>query len=313
MNESRPSSESARRRRPRHAVGAGADDRAGLADRVVAQRPRQRAHERAALDPLAAQPALVVADQPADRQRRVDGVGDLDVVEHLAQRAELVEVAPQELRRRVVVRVQHAGVRVVDLRVAGLDHLAPEQLVLGVGDLAVGHLAPRRLGHAAVDVGEEAQPAREAPVGGHLRRAAAEPLDVDRAPPVAPGGEVALHLALDHVRGVGPRVVRAEHERDVGGLLEALQQRRQPAVVRGRRVLGEEGDVVALGQLHHAVAGAAVGEWTLLDPVHPRAVGGGDLERAVGRAGVDDQQLDLAVGALRAHRARAPRPGSAPR
>ena len=113
---------------------------------------------------------------------------------------------------------------------------------------------------------------------------------------------MALHLGLDHVRGVRPRVVRAEHERDVVGLLEALQQRGQPAVVRRRRVLGEERDVVARGELHHPVARAAVGELAPWGSRWMRAPWRSAIssEPSV-EPGVDDQQLDLAVGALRAH------------
>jgi hypothetical protein len=114
---------------------------------------------------------------------------------------------------------------------------------------------------------------------------------------------VALHLHLDHVGGVRPRLVRAEHERDVAGQLEPREQRRQPAIVRGGGVLGQERHVLALGELHHPVARAAVGELRRGYAVDARAVALGDLERAVGGAGVEDKQLDLALQALGADRA----------
>ena len=55
--------------------------------------------------------------------------------------------------------------------------------------------------------------------------------------------------------------------------------------------------------LHHAVARAAVRELALVDLVDDGAVAARDLERAVRRARVDDQDLELAVDLLRAHRA----------
>ena len=121
---------------------------------------------------------------------------------------------------------------------------------------------------------------------------------------------MALHLALDHVArrpgagSCGPNT-SATSRRCSKPSSSAASQR----VVRRRRVLGEERDVLALGQLHHQVARAAVGELALVDRVDAGAVALGDLQRAVGRAGVHDQQLDLAVDAL----ARGPRPSTSSR
>jgi hypothetical protein len=95
--------------------------------------------------------------------------------------------------------------------------------------------------------------------------------------------------------------VRAEHGRHVVGVLEALEERSQPAVVRRGRVLGQECHVLAAREGHHPVARAAMRELALRDLVDDRAVAAGDLERAVRRAGVHHEDLELAVDALAAH------------
>ena len=66
------------------------------------------------------------------------------------------------------------------------------------------------------------------------------------------------HLALEHVAVARPRDVRPEHERDVLVLLEALQDRRQPLVRGGRRVLGQERNHIAPRALDGEIARAAV-------------------------------------------------------
>ena len=71
------------------------------------------------------------------------------------QTAVLVEVAPHELDRPVVMRVQDGGAGVVDLHPAGVEQVGAKRLVLGVGDLAKADLLPAGARVAGVDVGEE--------------------------------------------------------------------------------------------------------------------------------------------------------------
>ena len=246
-----------------HPVGARAEDRARLADRVVAGGDGERLDELGAVHVVPAQPALVGAQQPAEHALVAPRAGGLDVVEHLPQRPELVEVATQEVGGGIVMRVHDGGFGVEDLRVTGLDQLTPEQLVLGVGDLAIRHALEGPLRHGAVDVGEERPAPGEVAVERKPGRRAVEALHVDRPPIVAPRGEVALHLALDHVTRVGARDVRAEDGGDVVGDRESLEQRREPARRGRRRVLRDERDVLAARHRGHAVTGAAVGELAL--------------------------------------------------
>jgi hypothetical protein len=112
---------------------------------------------------------------------------------------------------------------------------------------------------------------------------------------------VAVHLALDHVAGVGARNVGAEYRGHVVRLSESLDECGQPAVVRRCRVLGEEGHVLAARHLDHAVAGAAVGELARRDLMNHRAVLASDVLGAVRGARVDDQDLHLPVDPLAAH------------
>ena len=264
-------------------------------------------------DAARAQPALVAAREPADRQRREQRVR--------RPRRGRAPRAASGTRRSSGAGTAAAGSRASAARRAsgwktfakpGLDHLAPQQLVLGVRDVAVGDPPPRPARDAAVDVGEERQRPGKRAVGLERRRRAPEPLDVDLAPR-RPRSRSGAPSRLDHVRGVRARVVRAEHERDVVGLREALEQRGQPAVVRGRRVLGEERDVLALGELHHPVARAAVGELVLGDAVD-RARRGARRSRASRRSSPSRRSAARPRGRVAARaRRRAPRRGTAPR
>ena len=176
--------------------------------------------------------------------------------------------------------MQDDRARVEDLGVAGFDQLAAEQLVLGVGNRPEGHSFPRLAGEHEVDAREERQLARLGAVSRKTLRGAVEALDVDRDPG-APVLEVALHLGLDHVARVVAGDVRPEDRGDVVGPLEALEERREPAFVGRRRILSQERDAVSLGELHHQVARAPVGELRLRDLVDAGAVALRDLERAV--------------------------------
>jgi hypothetical protein len=151
------------------AVGARAEDRAGHAQRVVASGDEQGAHQQTSLHAALLQPALVGPDEAADVPQRALRAPGLAKAEHLAQRAELVEVAAEEPPWRVVVGVHDPGLRVKHLGVPRLDQLPPQQLVLGVGDLAVGHPLPGPARHRAVDVREERELPREVAVGGDTR------------------------------------------------------------------------------------------------------------------------------------------------
>ena len=73
----------------------------------------------------------------------------------LAQAAVLVEVAAHELRGTEVVRVQHGRPRVVDLAPARGEHVTPEGLILGVGDVTEADLLPAPAQVAGVDIREE--------------------------------------------------------------------------------------------------------------------------------------------------------------
>src|SRR5215207_3548907 len=104
---------------------------------MVSSRGEQRAHELPAAHALSLEPSLVGADEAADVPQRLPRSPRLPEAEHLAQRAELVEVAAEKLDGRIVVRVEHARVGVEGLGEAGLDQLAAEELVLRVRNLAV--------------------------------------------------------------------------------------------------------------------------------------------------------------------------------
>ena len=84
-----------------------------------------------------------------------------------------------------------------------------------------------------------------------------KPLNVDPRS-AAPGLEVLLELPRDHVWRVRSGKVRPEDSRHIRRLRESVEQRGEPALVRRRRVLRQEGDVVASGQLHDQVAGSTV-------------------------------------------------------
>ena len=245
---------------------------------------------------------------PVEPRLVIDGPRDvlepegLDVAEDLSQAPELVEVAAQELGGRIVVRVVDGRAGMEDLGVSGLDHLARQQLVLGVRHLAIGHPLPRQARDGAVHVREELKPVGIQAVLGERVRGAVEPLDVD-ALALAPRAEVIAHLARKHVAVARPRDVGAEHERDVVGLRESIQDRAEPLLGGGRRVLGQERHHVAARALDRKVASTAVRELRLGDLDHVGAVTVRDLQRAVRRARVDDEQLDGHVHALRANRA----------
>ena len=302
--------------RPRHAVGAGADDRAGLADRVVAGGDgERRARSSRPSTPWRAQPALVVADQPADGHRRVHGMRDLDVVEHLAQRAELVEVAAQELRRRVVVRVQHARVGVEDLRearprssrapAAGPRRRGP----CGRGSARHAHLATQPLT-------SEKNVQRPGEARGRRRsRRAVRPsrcTSISRPPsPQVAKWRSISHLIMCEASGRGSCGPNTSATSSACSKPSSSAASQPSCAGVASWVMNATWSPSASSIARLRVPPCENSDFGIA--VDARAVALGDLQRAVGRARVDDQQLDLAVDALGADGRRAPRRDTAPR
>ena len=151
-------------------------------------------------------------------------------------------------------------------RAAGPPRTAPR----GTGPAPTPSARPRRSRRRRTCSWPGKRAVRREPLR-RARRAAARRSRARRRPRSrsgAPSRDLIMWLAS------GRALVRAEHGRDVVGLLEALEQRRQPAVVGGRRVLGEERHVVAARQRHHPVARAAVRELALVDLVDDARRGG---------------------------------------
>ena len=147
-----------------------------LAAGVVHRRAARPGDRVAAGHVVLAHPAAVGGDQRAHVADGRPHADRLDVPDRLAQAAVLVEVAAQELERRVVVCVQHRSSRRVGLpppRVGG--ERAPERLVLAVRDVGEAQLRPAGAPVGRVDVRQErrivaAEHARRAAVGGERRR-----------------------------------------------------------------------------------------------------------------------------------------------
>ena len=225
----------------------------------------------------------------------------LDVAENLTQAAVLVEVAAHEGERRVMVRMQHSCARVKDLRQPCLDQLTAEQLILGVRHVPERDTLPCPACQAAVDAREKRVSPRVGAVGRQPGSRPLQPLNVDSRA-ATPSLEVLLELSCDHVWSVGPRNMWPEDSRDIRRLLESLEERREPAIVGRRRILSQEGDVVALRKSHDEVARVTVRELGPGNLVEHRAKALGDVDRAVRGSGVDHEDLDIPMQGLRANR-----------
>ena len=118
---------------------------------------------------------------------------------------------------------------------------------------------------------------------------------------------------LDDRARVRARQVGAERRAHVLGQPEALHVLLQPALVRGRGVLGQEGHELAARACHREVARAPVPELLGRYLDHRRSGRARDLARAVARAGVDHQHLELLVELAGRTPRRAPPRGSARR
>ena len=94
----------------------------------------------------------------------------------LAQAAVLVEIALREFERAVVVSVADRGVWMEHLHPAGLEHRAPERLVLGVLHVRKAHLGPALARIARVHVREEREIARSLEARPPVRREPGEEL-----------------------------------------------------------------------------------------------------------------------------------------
>jgi hypothetical protein len=268
-------------------VGARAERREQLAAGVMHGRAARPAGDLRRGQAALAHPAPVRGHEPPDVARARAHAEALDVADGLAQAAVLVEVAAHEAPRWVVVRMQHGRAGMEDLRPAGGEHRTRERLVLGVGHVGEADLLPALAPVGGVDVGQE--------------RLVARALEHGRA--VGPvQGEELLQLARDHRRRLGAGPVRAVGRADALIELEGLLYGREPSGQR-RGVLREEADDVAARALGGEVARAAVAELARRDLEHVGARRARDLDAAVARAGVDDQQLETGrVARLRAHR-----------
>src|SRR5205823_762026 len=103
-------------------------------------------------------------------------------------------------------RMQDARVGVKDLRVARLDQVPSQELVLRIGDVPEWNVLPDLAGETTVHAGKEGEPPRLGSIGGETLRRAIEGLDVDLLAPT-PVGKVAFHLGLQHVACIRPRVM----------------------------------------------------------------------------------------------------------
>src|SRR5687767_1371211 len=139
-----------------------------------------------------------------------------------------------------------------DLCQARFDQLTAKQLVLGIWHVPKRNALPRPACQAAVDAREERELPRVGAVRGQTTSRQLQPLNVDRtaAPPRL---EVLLELPGDHVWRARSSKMRPKDTRDIRGLLESLEERGEPTVANRRRILGEEGDMRAVGQSHDQV------------------------------------------------------------
>ena len=236
------------------------------------------------VEPVATHVLAVGCDLAPDLSGHAPGIERFPVAMHLAQPAEVVEVPAQRVQRRQVMGVPHRGLGHVRLRHPGREHVARQRLVLGVGHRPERHALPRPPRHRPVRAAEEGRGAQLLRVAVHARAAEAR--------------EVLLQLAPHHRRIAASRQVRSTRECDVIREREAAQQRGEPAGPVRHRVLREECDVGPGGQLHQAVACASMRELRARDLLDVRIVPASELARAVGRARVDDEQLDVAGDSL---------------
>src|SRR5664279_4003666 len=120
-------------------------------------------------------------------------------------------------------------------------------------------------------------------------------------------GEHELDLALEHRDRIRPGLLLPQHGDDPLVQLERLEQLIQPSAVRGRGVLGEEGDELAVGVEGCRGACTAMAELLLGHRFPPETVAelvGQSLKdrgRLVTGVGVVDQHFEITVVRLREH------------
>ena len=263
--------------------GAPPTDRSTPAARAPAT-PCSRIQRRSALTRL------------ADVARRRAHADRLDMPARLVQPAVLVEVAAHEAGERVVVGVQDRRARVERAAPAMRAHGARERLVLGVRHVREADLLPARTPVARVDVRQEDRVrrhpgrARRRWARSRRRTRSARARSSARCPAAAGAGRTPRRRRR---RARTPRGRRASQP----GTGVASWVRKQ--ISSPLRALGAE------------VARAPVPELVAGDREHLGAGRARDLRRAVARAGVDHEHLQLRRPA-RATRRASPR-GSAPR
>ena len=226
--------------------------------------------------------ARVSSTGPAERGGRLAALAD---VRPLGGRAG-VEEPPERSGDRVRVRVEHGRRRLVGDRPAREQHAARPLLILAHHEVVREAVrVPHAPWHCGVDIREERR--FEGQVFGLRDSLAACRRSVEKVEKVALGRT-----------GVRVRELPAVHPGDGVVRAEGRRQRRQPAVVGRVRVLGGEDEDVAAGELGPEVARAAVVELPGRDRMHAGPELAGAVRAAVGRARVDDDDLDLLVHLL---------------
>ena len=140
-------------RDPRH--------RTGQACELVPSDAGQRTGAPQRREVLVRQPRAGAPECSPQASEEVPGIGRLAQAVDLEQPTPLVEAASQLLHGRVCVGVHHGCLWHERLGIAGPQHVHRQRPVLGVSELAVGHLLPGRPQYAPIGVGEEPPPAGE--------------------------------------------------------------------------------------------------------------------------------------------------------
>ena len=179
------------------------------------------------------------------------------------------------------MRMDHGGPRLEHLDPTRLEHGPAEGLVLGVVELGEAQLLPAGAQVAGVHVREEG----EVPLAVH-----------HRAPVRRKAREELGQLPSDHRARAGVGQMRSERGAHARVERERLAVGGEPAGLRDG-VLREEADQLPGRALCAQVAGAPVAELARRDLDHLVGELARDLQRAVARARVDHQQLELPLGA----------------
>ena len=195
--------------------------------------------------------------------------------------------------------MQDGGARRVSLDVSSRNDVAAQELILGIGDVAVGNLAGQNiLAGGGVNVGVEGD-------------GVAHTLVLNEVVLVEQGGakaraeavEDALDLVAQQRERVRARDLRAHDGDNPVGDLKGRSDLVKPPV-RGRGgVVRQVGDDTSLGQVCTEVAGLAMTKLTVRDlhKAHGRVLGD-DVESGVGRTRIDDEDLVGAVKTLSGQR-----------